>query len=304
MRFSRGGAFASGVVFAVVIGGGTAVATNGGSLLIGKGNSATATTGLANSKGTPLSLSAKKGTPPLKVSNTVKVKNLDSDLLDGKDSKAFLGKTSQAADSAKLGGQPASNYLSTTGTAADSAKLGGTPASGYLTTSGTAANSAKLGGLPASSYVGTVYAAQTFYYTSPLPSVYSSTQFDNISLPAGSYLVALVADLANTDNVNGEFGCHVQAAVGTTFIEGEYGNASINPSASVTFAATAVNQVITLPAAGSVYAYCYANAGNPSHNAYVYNSTLTATRIQSLNGSVPLVLQHSKPTAGQPAVKH
>src|SRR4051794_26692577 len=98
MRFSKSSAFVGGAVFALIVGGGTAVAA-GGSVLLGKGNATTTTTGIANSKGTPLSLAAKAGTPPLKVNNTVKVKNLDSDLLDGKDSTAFLPKAATAANS-------------------------------------------------------------------------------------------------------------------------------------------------------------------------------------------------------------
>ena len=111
MHVSRAGAYAAGVATVLLVGTGTAVATNGSPLLIGKGNAATATTGLTNTKGVPLSLAAKKGAPPLKVNSTAKVKNLNSDLLDGKDSSAFLPRMGKAHDSAELGGQPASAYV-------------------------------------------------------------------------------------------------------------------------------------------------------------------------------------------------
>ena len=44
---------------------------------------------LRNTAGTPLALTAKAGTPPLKVNSSVKVGNLNSDRLDGLDSRAF-----------------------------------------------------------------------------------------------------------------------------------------------------------------------------------------------------------------------
>lgn len=242
MRISRTGAFVGGIACAVVIGSGTAVATNGASLLIGKGNTGSATTGLSNSTGTPLSLAAKKGTPPLKVNNTVKVKNLDSDLLDGKDSGAFLAKTGKAADAAKLNGKPASTYLPT------------------------------------------VYAAQTFY-DSPTTKVSTHDVFDTITVPAGTYLVELAADLANVDATNGEFGCHVAAHDAGGTLEGEYGNVSLNPGPS-TFGTTSVNQMMTLTTAGTINAYCYVNAGDAGQDAFVYNSTLTATVIGHYVGAV------------------
>jgi hypothetical protein len=70
--------------------GGTAMAATGGTFLLGKSNSATATTSLSNSAGTALSLSSKSGTAPLSVNkNKTKVGYLNSDLLDGLDSTAF-----------------------------------------------------------------------------------------------------------------------------------------------------------------------------------------------------------------------
>ncbi len=111
---------------------GTAVAATGGNFLLGKSNKATAVTSLTNTKGTALSLSSTATTPPLTVSNSVQVPNLNASELDGQTSSAFLGVTGTAANSSELGGQPASDYLGVTGTAANASELGGTPASGYM----------------------------------------------------------------------------------------------------------------------------------------------------------------------------
>jgi hypothetical protein len=81
--------FALGAVCALAIGGGTAYAANGWSLLIGRGNTATGVTTLANSTGSALSLSPPSGQPPLRVNNTTKIGNLNSDLFDNLDSAAF-----------------------------------------------------------------------------------------------------------------------------------------------------------------------------------------------------------------------
>jgi hypothetical protein len=68
---------------------GTAVAATGGTFVLGRSNSATSTTSLSNSAGTPLSLSAKSGYSPLRVNSSVKVPYLNSDRLDGLDSTQF-----------------------------------------------------------------------------------------------------------------------------------------------------------------------------------------------------------------------
>jgi hypothetical protein len=75
--------FIAGAITALTLGGGTAYAANGGSFLLGRSNGATATTTLANSAGTPLSLKARVGTAPLAVNSTKTVTNLNADLLDG-----------------------------------------------------------------------------------------------------------------------------------------------------------------------------------------------------------------------------
>ena len=89
MRFHNPMLFGLGVTSALVLAGGTAYATNGGSLLLGRSNAATATTALDNSAGTPLALSAAPGLPPLRVNSSAKVANLNADRLDGLDATAF-----------------------------------------------------------------------------------------------------------------------------------------------------------------------------------------------------------------------
>jgi hypothetical protein len=59
-----------------------------GFLRLGTTNSSPQTV-LTNPDGVPFRLNAKAGSAPLQVSNTVKVANLNADLLDGKDSTAF-----------------------------------------------------------------------------------------------------------------------------------------------------------------------------------------------------------------------
>jgi hypothetical protein len=71
------------------LGGGAAYATNGGALLMGRVNGATATTTLVNSTGSALSLNSKAGTSPLRVSNATKVPNLNADRFDDLDSTKF-----------------------------------------------------------------------------------------------------------------------------------------------------------------------------------------------------------------------
>jgi hypothetical protein len=95
--------------------GGTAVAATGGNFILGKANTATSTTSLTNSKGTALSLSSTPTTPPLKVSNSVQVPNLNASELGGKTSSAFLPVKGTAANSSELGGQPASDYMTGSG---------------------------------------------------------------------------------------------------------------------------------------------------------------------------------------------
>lgn len=91
IRFSvrSSSAFIAGAVVALVLGTGTAYATNGGVFRLGKPNSATATTTLTNTHGTALSLSSAAGQPPLRVNRSTKVPSLNADQLDGVDSVKF-----------------------------------------------------------------------------------------------------------------------------------------------------------------------------------------------------------------------
>jgi hypothetical protein len=73
-----------GVTLALLLGGaGLASAANGGNFILGAANSETATASLADSKGTPLSLSAPTGDAPLTVSQNALVKNLNAQFTGG-----------------------------------------------------------------------------------------------------------------------------------------------------------------------------------------------------------------------------
>jgi hypothetical protein len=89
MRTARTPAFVAGAIFAVVVGGGTAVAATGGNFILGRSNSAGTVTTLSNANGSALSLNSKLGTASLRVNRTTKVPNLNSDLLDGVDSSGL-----------------------------------------------------------------------------------------------------------------------------------------------------------------------------------------------------------------------
>lgn len=289
MHFHRSSAFVAGVILTVAIGGGTAVATNGVSLVVGRSNTAKATTTLSDSKGTPLSLTAKKGTPPLKVSNTVKVKNLDSDLLDGKDSSSFLPLSGEAANADLLDGHDSRAFLGRTDVAADSAELGGKPATTYLETDGTAADAVKLGGQPAGDFSRT-YVAESFVDNDPVRLLlHGGVVADRFDVPAGVYLVSLTADLANTDTNPGEFSCQVQWVNGSYVAPGLTGHVSLNPvvvGETETYGSAAVSQVLNLPVGATLQGSCTANRGDAHNTSYVYTSTLTATRIETLVGTV------------------
>jgi len=84
-RFIGGGAAvgAIGLLSLTIAGAGIAAAANGGSLILGHSNTATATTTLRDSHGTPLSLVGKGSAPPLKVSSSKQVNHLNASLLGG-----------------------------------------------------------------------------------------------------------------------------------------------------------------------------------------------------------------------------
>jgi hypothetical protein len=68
---------------------GVATAANGGSLILGHGNSATKTTTLTDHDGTPLALVGKTSKPPLTVNSSKEVAHLNSALLGGKSATAL-----------------------------------------------------------------------------------------------------------------------------------------------------------------------------------------------------------------------
>jgi hypothetical protein len=73
-----------------------------------------------NSQGTKaaaLSLQTDSGKPPMKVSSSTKVTNLNADQIDGKDSTEFLGKTEKAQDSDKLDGIDSTGFVRGNGSA-------------------------------------------------------------------------------------------------------------------------------------------------------------------------------------------
>jgi hypothetical protein len=82
----------------VAVGGGTAFAATGGTFVIGKANKESTATSLTRTTAGPaLVLAPKAGSAPLAVSSTVKVGNLNADLLDGKHATAFQPKLTRLA---------------------------------------------------------------------------------------------------------------------------------------------------------------------------------------------------------------
>jgi len=115
VKLNRPSVFIAGAVTALTLGGGTAYAANGGSFLLGRSNTATTATTLTNTAGTPLSLKARTGYPPLAVSSTKTVPSLSADLLDGLTSASFLRSTGKAADAEKVDGINGASIALTTG---------------------------------------------------------------------------------------------------------------------------------------------------------------------------------------------
>ena len=120
----------------------TVLKTNGGFRILAK-----------NPKRPPLMIYSPDSIPPLDVSSTAKVENLNVDLLDGLDSSAFspaahlhddryytetesdaryLGKTAKAADADLLDGLDSSAFLGTTAKAADANLLDGLDSTAYV----------------------------------------------------------------------------------------------------------------------------------------------------------------------------
>jgi hypothetical protein len=136
---SRKGAFVVGVIAAMVIGSGTAYAANGRSLILGHKNSATKPTTLKNSRGTALRLTSKAGTAPFAVSSGAKVRNLNSDKVDGVSGEQLLRTTGKAADADRVDGVSSEQFLRTTGKAADAEAVDGLDSTALALASGATA---------------------------------------------------------------------------------------------------------------------------------------------------------------------
>jgi hypothetical protein len=93
---SRAAGVGAVVIATLVVGAGVADASTGASFILGHKNTATSTTTLADSKGTPLALTAKKGHAPLKVNSSAKVAHLNADELDGLESNQLQRRVGQA----------------------------------------------------------------------------------------------------------------------------------------------------------------------------------------------------------------
>src|SRR3954452_888404 len=94
MRLSKT-SFAAGAICALVLGSGGAYAATGGKFILGKSNSAGATSTLSSSRGAALSLKASG--PALKISNSSKIPNLNADSVDGLSATALGRSHGQAA---------------------------------------------------------------------------------------------------------------------------------------------------------------------------------------------------------------
>ena len=84
---------AMGGMAAIVLVGGTAEAATGGSFLLGRSNTAGATTTLTNSAGTALRLNSPAGRAPLSVSNTTQIPGLNASYVGGKTAAQLQGAT-------------------------------------------------------------------------------------------------------------------------------------------------------------------------------------------------------------------
>jgi hypothetical protein len=117
---------AAGLAVAGLVVPSAASAANGGSWLLGRSNSESATTKVTNSAATPaLSLVVPSGIAPLAVNSTKTVTNLSADRLDGLSSGSFLRSTGKAADANLLDGNDSTKF------AMRSAKTGTIAHNGY-----------------------------------------------------------------------------------------------------------------------------------------------------------------------------
>jgi hypothetical protein len=110
---------------------GTAVAATGGDFILGKANTTSSVSSLANTKGTALSLSSSATAPSLKVSNSVQVPKLNASELGGTSASGFVqGNGTDVVDRAALGDGGNRNFLATGAAVVDAfCDVGGTGAS-------------------------------------------------------------------------------------------------------------------------------------------------------------------------------
>lgn len=235
------------------------------SLLLGHRNVESRTTSLSNPKGVALALKAKADRPALSVNTRSQVANLNAEL---------------------LGGHPAGDFLPTTGTAADSAKVGGHPAGDFLPAAGTAANSTKLNGADSSTYLNHVWSAQTNAIEGTTPTLDDGIHFDHIDLPAGTYNLAFTASLYNSSTSSwGTVACYLlRLREGKGPDEAGYAFGTYSSDFSGGAGNVAVNSVLTLPTATGLEVSCSTLAPGAKKGAVVFSSSLTATRIDVLNG--------------------
>jgi len=110
---------------------GTAVAATGGDFLLGKSNTATNVTRLTNTTGTALSVTAAPTAPPLRVSNSALIPNLNASYVGNIPASGFVqGGGTDADGRAALGTGSYHNFLQTSqAIIAGSCDVGGTGAS-------------------------------------------------------------------------------------------------------------------------------------------------------------------------------
>lgn len=181
----------------LVLGTGSAVAATGGHFLVGRTNTASNTTTIKDTKGTPLSLTAKSGSAPLRVNTSTKVAQLNADLLDGVDSSKFL-KSSASSTFARTSGRtgeyvntyaPATVDLDGDGTD-DSTAVFATCPSGSVPTGGGAWNPTGAAILDAE-------------------LVSSNELLKGTSGPVNSYLVVASGTTLATQDSGADFGAYV-----------------------------------------------------------------------------------------------
>ena len=128
-------AMVGGLIVAVVISVLPAAAGNGGKLVLGTRNRASAVTTLTGKGGLnvinltvggePAAWFKVKSGPPFAVNSDGRVRNLNADLLDGKHASSFLPRKAKAANSEKLDGLDSTGFLRATARAANSDKVDG-----------------------------------------------------------------------------------------------------------------------------------------------------------------------------------